>query len=211
MESNAWNWKNCTMFVQDLKLPGTNITAEISKEEANNFIQMCNMFASSKSHEQSIEDYLGKLSQICATADPTCSFHGGVSATKNGVHDLSKASMSALQSLKIAVATMAAPNGSSSSNDRSRASSVSITQPVSTQKLLNMIDVKKVSQAMPAIAVDLVYRMVQRCFHELEIQALLTRYVKEFDSSLEVMPFGSATYGFGGARTNFNILINAGS
>lgn len=200
------------MFVQDLKLPGTNITAEISKEEANNFIQMCNVFASKKSHGPSIDDYLMKLSQICTkNSSTTCSLHGGVSSTKNGVNNINEASVNALQNLKIAVASMAVPNGSSSLEDPSRASSISITQPLPTQKLMNVIDIKKVSQTIPTIAVDLVNRMVQRCFNEMKIQALLTRYFKEFDSSFDVMPFGSATYGFGGSHTNFNILINAGS
>lgn len=205
IEANAWNWKNCTMYVQDPTLPGTNITAEISKDEANNFIQMCYMFASKKSVEQSIDDYVMKLSQICID-EPTSSLHGARSKV-SGVNVLSEACMNTLQNLK-----MAASKCDYNSNDRSRASSISstINPIISTQKLLNAIDVKKVSQAIPAIAVDLVHRMVQRCFNELEIQALLTRYLKEFDSNLSVMPFGSATYGFGGSRTNFNILVDAG-
>lgn len=200
------------MFVQDLKLPGTNVTAEISREGANNFIQMCNRFASSKSHEPAIDDYLMKLSQIRSIN--TFSSRGGLSSMQNGDNNPSHSSMNVLQNLKVAVASNAAtPNGSSSisPNDRSRASSIAMTQPISTQKLFDAIDVKQVSLAIPAIAVDLVYRMVQRCFTELEIQAQLTRNFKELDSSLEVMPFGSATYGFGGSHTNFNILMNAGA
>lgn len=197
------------MYVQDLTSPGTNITAEISKDEANNFIQMCNMFASTKLHEQSIDDYMMKLSQIrtARSTEPIFDLHG-VPSTMNGVNELNKACMNTLQNLK-----MAASRGSSSlTNNRSRASSICTTHSTtSTQKLLNVIDVKKVYHAIPAIAVDLVYRRVQRCFEELEIQALLTRYLNEFDSNLRVMPFGSATYGFGGSRTNFNILVDAGS
>lgn len=39
------NWQNCTMWVQDCISPSTNITAEIPKPEVDNFIKMCQMFA----------------------------------------------------------------------------------------------------------------------------------------------------------------------
>lgn len=40
------NWHNCTMWVQDFISLSTNITAEIPKPEVDNFIKMCQMFAS---------------------------------------------------------------------------------------------------------------------------------------------------------------------
>lgn len=39
------NWENCTMFVQDIVSLGTNITAEITKKEVDNFVRMCQIFA----------------------------------------------------------------------------------------------------------------------------------------------------------------------
>lgn len=39
------NWEDCTMCVQDLILPHKNITAEITKQEVDNFVRMCQMFA----------------------------------------------------------------------------------------------------------------------------------------------------------------------
>lgn len=180
------------MFVQDLKLSGTNITAEVSRDEANNFIQMCNRFASSKSYEVAIDNYVMKLSQVRSTS----------------MLNLRESSMNAKQNMNSSVVSKATPNFSS--NNRPTTSN-GMAKPISTQTLLNSIDMKKVSHAIPAIAVDLVYRMVKRCFTELEIQAQLTRHFKELDSKLEVMPFGSATYGFGGSHTDFNILVNAGN
>lgn len=44
METCPENWQNCTMYVQDLVRPEINITAEISKEEAENFQHMCQIF-----------------------------------------------------------------------------------------------------------------------------------------------------------------------
>lgn len=46
MELNAANWTNCAMCVQDITLPGKNITAEISKQQAANFVNMCRIFSS---------------------------------------------------------------------------------------------------------------------------------------------------------------------
>lgn len=51
-------------------------------------------------------------------------------------------------------------------------------------------------------------RTVQRIQHEAQVIDNLTRYLKAFDSTLRFKPFGSATYGFGGSDTNFNILVN---
>lgn len=39
------NWEDCPMFVQDLVRPEINITAEISKNTAENFQKMCKQFA----------------------------------------------------------------------------------------------------------------------------------------------------------------------
>lgn len=39
------NWKDCTMCVQDLISLHVNITAEITKQEVDNFMQMCKIFA----------------------------------------------------------------------------------------------------------------------------------------------------------------------
>lgn len=39
------NWENCAMWVQDVISLSTNITAEITEKEANNFVRMCQVFA----------------------------------------------------------------------------------------------------------------------------------------------------------------------
>lgn len=43
------NWKNCSMYVQDPISPSTNITAELTKYEVDNFIKMCKIFATYES------------------------------------------------------------------------------------------------------------------------------------------------------------------
>lgn len=42
------NWKNCSIFVQDIVSPGLNIAAEITRHEITNFKLMCNLFSSCK-------------------------------------------------------------------------------------------------------------------------------------------------------------------
>lgn len=44
MSSCPENWSNCVMHVQDMISPSTNITAEISKRDMDNFVNMCRMF-----------------------------------------------------------------------------------------------------------------------------------------------------------------------
>lgn len=52
------------MHVEDIKTRGLNVTAEVPEVEANNFIEMCKMFASTTSHERTVDQYLLKVSQL---------------------------------------------------------------------------------------------------------------------------------------------------
>lgn len=52
------------MYVQDITVPGANIAAEISKEEAYNFKKMCKLFAADDSHQKVINEYTQKLSLL---------------------------------------------------------------------------------------------------------------------------------------------------
>lgn len=45
IETCPSNWDDCVMWVQDPILASVNITAEISKQEVNNFVEMCKIFA----------------------------------------------------------------------------------------------------------------------------------------------------------------------
>lgn len=45
IDTRAKNWENCTMCVQDFVSLSTNITAEITKQEVDNFVRMCQLFA----------------------------------------------------------------------------------------------------------------------------------------------------------------------
>lgn len=76
----------------------------------------------------------------------------------------------------------------------------------------NMIDIGKIAENIIPKAIELTTRTVQRISDEKQIIRDVVRILKGFDSNLKVMPFGSATYGFGGPDTNFNIcLVNNGN
>lgn len=45
MNEHPQNWKNCTMYVEDLLRSGVNIAAEITTKDAYGFQEICQMFA----------------------------------------------------------------------------------------------------------------------------------------------------------------------
>lgn len=53
---------------------------------------------------------------------------------------------------------------------------------------------------------------ITRSEHREQVQSnillVLTRAVNSFDPALNVLPFGSVEYTFGGANTNYNILVD---
>lgn len=187
------------MYVQDPKSPGINITAEISEEEANNFQQMCKIFAPHDLYGQSIDTYLTQLTKTQSEE----------TNESTSVYEFSKTSSNTLEFLNNTITKMKNSSASSSFSDLSRASITSTSS--MPAKLKNVIDIEQVLRVISSKTVDLINRMVGRCFHEIEIVALLTHYLKTFDPTLRVLPFGSATYGFGGSTTNFNILVNTGN
>lgn len=65
-------------------------------------------------------------------------------------------------------------------------------------------------KAIAAEMIGFVTRTNARIHDEAHILNILNGYLNEFDSKMKLVPFGSSTYGFGGTRTNFNILASAG-
>lgn len=96
--------------------------------------------------------------------------------------------------------------------DRSRSSSLEIpSNPLSTFKLENVINFEEVCRAITHSLKDkCTFRTAQRIACETKIIDKLSHHIKAFDSTLQLKIFGSASYGFGGPKTNLNILVNAG-
>lgn len=187
---NRFNWENCTMFVQDIKASGVNIAAEISKEEAYNFKKLCQLFSSDSSHKSFIDEYMSKLCQM----QP---------ASKVG----STLSLDSADSTKefdeLSISSRLSIHNSNGGFDIPRSSNA-------TKKLEDVVEIEQVAQAISAGIIEITSRTTARVHNEKRIVTLLTQFLKVFDPTLEVISFGSATYGFGGAETNFNILVNTG-
>lgn len=76
----------------------------------------------------------------------------------------------------------------------------------------NAIDFQEVCRAIKLSPKnDYTFRTAERIAHETQIVEHLMHHMNAFDSALELMPFGSSTYGFGGSNTNFNILVRTGT
>lgn len=142
----------CVVFIKDLKCPGKNVTAEISKEEAMTFRQMCNIF------------YLKKLFNDKMQ---------GIAIATNGTENMDEKCMST-------------------------------TTPVNLADIFKMLNI---FEAILAEMNDIELRAADRIRDETQIIGMLSLY---FGKELSVVPFGSSTYGLGGASTNFNILIKTG-
>lgn len=69
------------------------------------------------------------------------------------------------------------------------------------------INMKQITETMISKAIDLISRTDQRIFREKQIVTDLKRFVNDKKFNLKVIPFGSATYGFGGSKTDFNICL----
>lgn len=83
---------------------------------------------------------------------------------------------------------------------------------VAEKELKDVIDIGKIATEIIPKATELTNRNAQRIYHEKQIVTDLVRLLKNLDENLKVMPFGSATYGFSGSDTNFNIcLVNDGN
>lgn len=215
------------MYVQDY-VQGINATAEISKQEASNFKDMCNKtFASADLHGKAIDEYLQKLSQIRA---PKLGPNGVCSIRKSN-YELSEASLSSLHQFEDAIVNPGkqtngerASSSSSTNNSNSRTmnctadagkiiSTTNGNANTTTNSVKKLEDAIKFDEILKSASIEMnqiLTRSKRRIQREQEIIGLLTHLLTTFDSTIAVVPFGSATYGFGGNRTDFNILIVTG-
>lgn len=75
-------------------------------------------------------------------------------------------------------------------------------------RLKNLIDDENIFKQIAIEAKGLECRNNIRVFKEARILEILRHYLQNFDPKLNLLTFGSSTYGFGGDKTNFNILID---
>lgn len=202
IDLNPENWKNCTLYVQDIKVPGMNIAAEISEEETITFKTVCQVISSENLYNKTIDDYILQLSKVqpvnplviskkLSDATPKSSSSSSLSLG-NTTPTTSKTSTStfSMQSLKTAINNVENSTGSKTS-----------------KSLRNIIKIVDVSNAAVAEMKELLKRSQDRIQNEAKIMEILSNFFTKIDSTSKLVPFGSSTYGFGGSRINFNILL----
>lgn len=131
IKSCPMNWENCTMCVQDLISLSTNITAEMTKHEVDNFVRMCKIFSERSNISENISASIN-CDQVTIAIDL-------------------------------------------------------IEKEISESRVAAMLETRK--------------------RFELEIISILRKYVHQYDSSLELHPFGSSQYGVKIANTDFNLAV----
>lgn len=198
MATNAANWKDCTMYVQDIDSPGTNITAGISKEEANNFKKMCQCFFADSSQKrlisESIDEYVSKVATLQQPVNKVNAGMNGQTLFANKVDDSPLVSMQSLKTAIKSVADNLAIGGNAN--------------PSSSKNLEKLIKLTDVSRLAKAEMVNLLYRSENRIRHEMQILETLSKYFITLDATLKVVNFGSVKYV--GLNSNFNVLVKAG-
>lgn len=196
------------MFVQDIKSPELNITAELMEEEVDNFKELCKMFAFTTLHEQLIDEYLLKLSQVRST-----NLALNVNNAKKPAYEFSETSLSSLQKFKNEMAKKKHENidaETSSTLNHSDVNTGAKCISISTEKLEDVINVDEITKFTRIETNEILSRSSTRIDSEKEIIDKFSFLLMTFDPDIIVTPFGSVTFGFGGQRTNFNILITSG-
>lgn len=197
--ANASNWENCVMYVQDIKSPGTNIAAEISNEDANNFKVMCKLFSSDKISDGVDVEYLSKLVKFepIVEAEYSASSLENVNSSMSPLQD----ALASLEKLKLGQ-----PCSSNGSSDVSMCTS---PRQSTSKSLKDFISAEDVSKRFRLEMDQIVSRSRKRVKNERQIINILSPFFKA-RSAEAIVPFGSVTFGFGGSRTNLNILVVPG-
>lgn len=99
---------------------------------------------------------------------------------------------------------------SESSNSFVRGNKQTVVNISNYVKFEDAIKTDKVSEAILEEMIDFISRTETRVQNEKEILQILAPHLKKLDSKLNIIPFGSSMYGFGGSKTNFNILVKSG-
>lgn len=202
------------MYVQDIKSPGLNITAELTEVEFYNFKEMCKMFVSATLHEQMIDEYLLNLSQVRST-NSASEVNNNVSSAKKSAYELCESSLRSLQKFKNEIAKKEQIcDGAGSTSNHSDDAIVDVdagAQFMSTSftKLEDVIKIDEVLKLTRIKMNEILSRSSTRIDSEQEIIDKFSFLLTTFDPEITVTPFGSVTFGFGGF-SDFNILITEG-
>lgn len=196
MSANPNNWQKCCMFVQDLIVPGLNITAEVSREEAFNFQEICQMFSTSPKHSPVKRVLKTHPSpQASPAIKPMCK-----SWSQNSLTAPNVASKNVIKSDKPKPITSNAVAKKVASKRAGAKTSVVLENAIKDGHIFDVIATEKTKFCT---------RSDDRNRTEQRILGILRQHFKIFDRTLALTPFGSTTFGFGGNDSNYNIFIDA--
>lgn len=199
------------MYVTDLLSPEMNIAVEVTEEEANNFKEMCKLFASASisTYEQAIHSYIRCLSELKSVSRSNESL-----LMEKSVIGLDESSLQSMQRFKIEVDRQCCnlDGTCSSRKDDNHISSNSNTSMSNEENALeNFIEIDEIVKFSQIEMDQILSSSKSRINNEWEIIKILS-HLKTFDSTItSVRPFGSVRFGFAGQRTNFNVSISAGN
>lgn len=167
------------MYVQDIKSPGINITAAIPEDEAYNFQKMCSLYATTKSLAKLIDEYTSKLSLLQSANEVNSSNIESTSINARSESPRSSTSFSPL--------------------------------PILGKLIPECIDFRVVYDTiLERYALSLMETIRDTSNHErhkTEIISILTENLKNIDSTLDLIPFGSNQYNLNETGSNLNLFI----
>lgn len=188
----------CTMKVQDLAEAGINVTADVTKEEAYNFQEMCQMFSTRRKSSPA------KRSPVVNAQTVRKAF------STSSLNDMKSNGSHAAPTIK---------------NEKSKASMAVATTETASNAMKKVVTVKKSVAKVSVILetaikdgsifgmitteLDKITRSDERIQHETRILGILKQHFKIFDRAVVLIPFGSTVFGFARQHSNYNIFVDA--
>lgn len=179
------------MFVQDLVTPGLNITAEVTKEEAYNFQEMCQMFSTAQKH--------APVKRVLKSLQPVnLPVRKALSQTNSNKLNVSKSIENRSKAEK-PVAPATNPVKKVATKRVVVKASVVLENAIKNGKMFDIINTEMAKLSTHS---------EERIRNEARILGILKQHFKIFDRALVLVPFGSSTFGLGGCAPNYNILVD---
>lgn len=199
IKANPLNWEKCTMFVQDLVECGLNVTANVSKEEAYNFQEMCQMFSTGRKSSplkrvpKPLPSSSLAVKRVPSTRKPFA---------HNGLNDLKQSETSIAEKPKTSVNLTEAVSNTMKKVATAKKAVAKVS--VILEDAMNDGSLSK----MIGMELDTIAHSGERNRHETRILGILKQHFKIFDRAVALTPFGSSAFGFVGCSKNYNIFVD---
>lgn len=184
------------MFVEDIKSPGTNIAAEISKSKVSGFKEMCEFFSSDKCYEKIIDKYINIKMKSETELETT---HR---SEVNSTLWLKCVSSTTLNSDECAT------NVNNMNVKEKNLNKINII--TDNLKSIKKPEILEISMIIKSKMDQLLLRTTEREEYEHAIISQLTINLSSSYNVKSIVRTGAVTYGFGGLETDLNLLAITG-